>query len=52
MNHFLYNEKLLKVKEPFQRFIAAGMVKGESYKTKNGKYMYPELAVKKGIFKN
>lgn len=47
VSHFLYDQGLLKNKEPFQRFIAIGMVKGESFRTKGGKYVLPDLVVKR-----
>jgi leucyl-tRNA synthetase len=37
--HFLYDQGQLPQKEPFKRFIAMGMVKGETYKTKSGRYV-------------
>lgn len=37
--HFLFDLKKLPEKEPFKRFIAMGMVKGETFKTKNGRYI-------------
>lgn len=45
--HFLYDLKKLPTKEPFKRFIAMGMVKGETYKTKNGRYIQAQNVKKK-----
>lgn len=39
ISHFLYDQNMLPVKEPFKRFVAMGMVKGETFKTKNGRYV-------------
>lgn len=39
VTHFLHDEKKINFKEPFVRFIAMGMIKGESFKTKHGKYI-------------
>lgn len=39
ITHFLNDKKNLKFKEPFDRFLAMGMIKGESFKAKNGKYI-------------
>jgi leucyl-tRNA synthetase len=50
ISHFLHNQNKLVNKEPFQRFISIGMVKGECYKTKTGKYVEPSHAVQKGTF--
>ena len=45
VSHFLYDQNLLPQREPFQRFIAMGMVKGETFKTKHGKYVPVEQVV-------
>ncbi|CAF0843335.1 unnamed protein product [Brachionus calyciflorus] len=45
--HFLYDQNKLPEKEPFKRFIAMGMVKGETYKTKNGRYVPSDNVIKK-----
>jgi leucyl-tRNA synthetase len=37
-SHFFHDQDKLECKEPFKRFVAIGMVKGETFKTKNGKY--------------
>ena len=50
ISHFLHNQNKLVNKEPFQRFISIGMVKGESFKTKKGEYVEPNFAVQKGRF--
>ncbi len=39
ISHFLFDQKKLPVKEPFKRFVAMGMVKGETFKTKQGRYV-------------
>ncbi len=39
ITHFLYYQNKLKFKEPFTRFLAMGMIKGETYTTKSGKYL-------------
>jgi leucyl-tRNA synthetase len=49
MSHFFYDLNKLKKKEPFQRFISIGMVKGESFKTKEGKYIETNFAEEKGM---
>lgn len=38
-SHFFHEQKQTACKEPFKRFVAIGMVKGETFKTKNGKYI-------------
>ncbi|RNA40230.1 putative leucine--tRNA mitochondrial [Brachionus plicatilis] len=45
--HFLYDLEKLPAKEPFQRFIAMGMVKGETFKTKNGRYVQAQNVIEK-----
>jgi leucyl-tRNA synthetase len=45
ISHFLYDQNQLPQKEPFQRFIAMGMVKGETFKTKQGKYISSDQVV-------
>lgn len=45
ISHFLYEQGKLPCKEPFKRFIAMGMVKGETFKTKSGKYVPSEQVV-------
>lgn len=47
ISHFLYDQNKLPCKEPFKRFIAMGMVKGETFKTKNGKYIPSDLVIHK-----
>lgn len=39
MTHFLHDEKQVPSREPFERFVAMGMVKGETFKTKEGRYV-------------
>ncbi len=39
ITHFLHDQKKINFKEPFVRFIAMGMIKGESFVTKNGRYI-------------
>jgi leucyl-tRNA synthetase len=39
ISHFFFDQNKLKSKEPFKRFVAIGMVKGETFKTKAGKYV-------------
>lgn len=39
ITHFLHDNKLVPTREPFERFIAMGMVKGETFKTKTGRYV-------------
>jgi leucyl-tRNA synthetase len=46
ISRFLYNKGHLPCAEPFKRFIAMGMVKGETFKTKSGKYI-PSSEIKK-----
>lgn len=46
ISHFLFDENKLPAKEPFKRFIAMGMVKGETYKTKNGRYVQSDNVIK------
>jgi leucyl-tRNA synthetase len=48
ISHFLHGQNLLKHPEPFKRFIAIGMVKGESFRTKTGKYVEPKHVEKRG----
>jgi leucyl-tRNA synthetase len=42
ITHFLNDQKKINFKEPFQRFLAMGMIKGESFKTKSGRYISPD----------
>lgn len=39
ITHFLHDEGRVPAREPFLRFIAMGMVKGETFKTKSGRYV-------------
>jgi leucyl-tRNA synthetase len=39
ITHFLHEQNQVPTKEPFKRFIAIGMVKGETFKTKNGRFV-------------
>lgn len=39
ITHFLNDKSGLSFKEPFVRFLAMGMIKGETFKTKNGRYV-------------
>jgi leucyl-tRNA synthetase len=48
ISHFLYDQGQLPAKEPFKRFIAMGMVKGETYKAKNGRYVPSDQVEEKG----
>ena len=43
VTHFFYQEKKINFFEPFKRFIAMGMIKGESFKASNGKYIPSDL---------
>lgn len=48
ISHFLYDQGKMPSKEPFKRFIAMGMVKGETFKAKsNGRYVQSEKVVEK-----
>ncbi len=47
ISHFLFDQKQLPVKEPFKRFVAMGMVKGETFKTKQGRYVKSDDVVEK-----
>ena len=47
ISHFLYDQNKLPAKEPFKRFIAMGMVKGETFKTKSGRYVPADQVVSK-----
>lgn len=39
VTHFLNHQKKIDFKEPFSRFLAMGMIKGETFLTKEGKYI-------------
>jgi leucyl-tRNA synthetase len=45
LSHFLFDQQKLPSKEPFKRFIAMGMIKGETFKTSNGKYVPSDQVV-------
>ncbi len=39
ITHFLNHQNKINFKEPFSRFLAMGMIKGETFTTKSGKYI-------------
>ena len=39
ITHFLNHQQKIAFKEPFSRFLAMGMIKGETFKTRDGKYV-------------
>ena len=43
ITHFLNYQNKIGFKEPFQRFLAMGMIKGETFTTKSGKYIPSDL---------
>ena len=47
-SHFFNENEQLAFKEPFKRFVAIGMVKGETFKTKNGRYVPSINVIKDG----
>ena len=47
ISHFLYDQGQLPAKEPFKRFISMGMVKGETFKTKKGRYVQSSQVVER-----
>lgn len=48
-SHFLHSIGLIKHREPFQRLLCQGMVKGPTYKTNDGKYLKPNDILIEGI---
>lgn len=48
ITHFMYDQGRVGTKEPFKRFIAMGMVKGETYRIRaNGRYVQPDEVVQR-----
>jgi len=43
ITHFLHYQGKIEFKEPFSRFLAMGMIKGETFKTQDGKYITSDL---------
>ena len=46
-SHFFFEQNKTECKEPFKRFVAIGMVKGETFKTKSGKYVPSYSVIKR-----
>lgn len=42
MSYFLHSIGLIKHREPFKQLLCQGMVKGQTYKTSEGKYLKPD----------
>ena len=47
ITHFLNHQNKIDFKEPFSRFLAMGMIKGETFTTKEGKYITSDKVVEK-----
>jgi leucyl-tRNA synthetase len=45
ITHFFHEQKKLSFNEPFERFLAMGMIKGETFKTKSGRFVQPDLVI-------
>lgn len=43
ISHFFYEKSYLIHREPFKRFVSIGMVKGDTFKTKTGRYVPSDL---------